>query len=312
ADSALSMSWRAVLGAGKAIYLEKPVATTPEDASAVCRLAACHSNVFRVGLQYRYKAIYAEAIAEVFERGVLGKVHNVSMLEHRFPFLDKVGQWNKFNEYTGGTLIEKCCHYFDLLNLFAGGRPTQVFASGGQAVNFKTFNYKNHPADGLDHAQLVISYDNAVVGGLSLCMFVPGSREELVVCGERGRLQASEQSRLGEANENSLELWLGEEGVSRISTPAYPRYIDRAGHQGSTFFAHAAFIDDLQRGSSDGPSPADAFWSIMVGAAAQASIDERAAIDVASLLPEDFDPAVLCTPASAAARMEAPGCLSPR
>ncbi|MCB1683414.1 MAG: Gfo/Idh/MocA family oxidoreductase, partial [Pseudomonadales bacterium] len=49
ADSALSMSWRAVLGAGKAIYLEKPVATTPEDASAVCRLAACHSNVFRVG-----------------------------------------------------------------------------------------------------------------------------------------------------------------------------------------------------------------------------------------------------------------------
>jgi myo-inositol 2-dehydrogenase / D-chiro-inositol 1-dehydrogenase len=276
---------REVVRSNKAIYLEKPVATTVADAYEICRLAAEYPQIVRIGLQYRYKAIYAEAIAEVFVRRSLGRVHSVNMLEHRFPFLDKVGQWNKFDEFSGGTLVEKCCHYFDLLNLFAGGTPTRIYASGSQAVNFKDFNYDNKPANALDNAQVVITYDNAVSAGFSLCMYVPGSREELTVCGEQGRMTASEQSRLGEPNENRLELWLGEHGVSRVTTPGYPSYITRAGHHGSTFFSHAAFVDDIERGSYQGPSLSEAFWSVVVGVAAQESIRTGQAVDVAGVLP---------------------------
>lgn len=270
----------------KAIFLEKPIATTVPDALEVCRLAANHSQPVRVGLQYRYKAVYAEAIEEVFDRQSVGRVCSVNMLEHRFPFLDKVGQWNKFNAYTGGTLIEKCCHYFDLMNLFAGGAPEQVFASGSQAVNFRNFSYDNQQADGLDQAQVIVNYDNGVIGGFSLSMFVPGAREELVVCGEAGRLHTVEQAQLGSENQNHLEVWAGENGRSRSSTPTYPSYIAKAGHHGATFYEHLAFVEDLTGGKATGPTLADAFWSVVVGAAAQTSIVKHAAIDIADLLPD--------------------------
>jgi predicted dehydrogenase len=281
---------RVAVRSDKAIFLEKPIATSVDDAFEVCRLAAAHSRPVRLGLQYRYKAIYAEAIREVFAHESVGRVHSINMLEHRFPFLDKVGQWNKFNAYTGGSLIEKCCHYFDLMNLFADGRPKQVFAIGNQAVNFRDFAYDNKKADGLDQAQVTVDYDNGVIGAFSLCMFVPGAREEMIVCGDTGRLRVSEQSLLGQEHENHLEVWSGENGASRTSVPTYPPYIASAGHHGSTFFEHVAFANDLLSGACHGPSLADGFWSVVVGAAAQASIERGDAVAVADLLPEGFDP----------------------
>ena len=277
----------------KAIFLEKPIATTVADAYEVCRLAADHTKPVRLGLQYRFKAIYAEAISEVFDRRAVGRVHSINMLEHRFPFLDKVGQWNKFNAYTGGALVEKCCHYFDLINLFADGVPERVYAIGSQAVNFTEFTYDNRRADSLDQAQVTINYDNGVIGAFSLCMFVPGAREELTLCGDAGRLQVSEQALLGEENQNHLEIWSGENGTSRRSTPTYPPYIARAGHHGSTFFEHVAFAEDLSNEVSQGATLADGFWSVVVGAAAQRSIELGEAVAVADLLPDDFDPAAL-------------------
>jgi predicted dehydrogenase len=281
---------RAISGCNKAIFLEKPIATTVPDALEVCQLASERENIVRVGLQYRYKAIYAEAIREVFDRDTVGRVHSVNLLEHRFPFLDKVGQWNKFNAYTGGTLIEKCCHYFDLMNMFADSRAEQVYATGNQAVNFRDFAYENKQADGIDQAHVNVRYKNGVIGAFSLNMFVPGAKEELIVCGDAGRLHASEQALLGQDHHNQLEIWAGENGASRTSTPSYPDYISSSGHHGATFFEHLAFADDVSSGAYSGPSMAEAFWSVVVGAAAQASIEHGAAVDVVDILPVGFDP----------------------
>lgn len=295
---------RQAVKSSKAIFLEKPIATSVDDAYEVCQLAASHPYPVRFGLQYRYKAIYAEAIEEVFERQAIGRVHSVNMLEHRFPFLDKVNQWNKFNAYTGGTLVEKCCHYFDLLNLFAGGTPKRVFAVGNQAVNFREFSYANRPADGLDQAQVTVEYDNGVIGGFSLCMFAPGAREELVVCGDAGRLHASEEAQLGDGNQNLLQVWRGENGASRTTCPTYPSYIARAGHHGSTFFEHLAFSDDVITGENPKTLAAtrarlaDGFWSVALGAASQVSIERKEAVDVAELLPLGFAPIELGVPAT--------------
>ena len=46
-----------------------------------------------------------------------------SVREHRLPFLTKVDNWNRFNRNTGGTLVEKCCHFFDLMHRIAAQRP---------------------------------------------------------------------------------------------------------------------------------------------------------------------------------------------
>ena len=66
----------------------------------------------------------------------IGNLKMLSIREHRFPFLVKVNDWNRLSKNTGGTLVEKCCHFFDLMSLITNSDPvTQVYASGDQDVN---------------------------------------------------------------------------------------------------------------------------------------------------------------------------------
>ena len=281
---------RQVIGCGKALLLEKPIATSIDDAMEIYRLLNSHNGYVQIGLQYRYKWLYREAMREM-HAGSLGRIHSVQVLEHRFPFLDKVGQWNKFNANTGGTLVEKCCHYFDLINLFADGVPTQVYAQGSQAVNFANFKRDGRSADGLDQANVLIQYDNGVLGNFSLNMFTHGSREELILCGDAARLHTVESSRLGGPNTNTLSLWAGDQGVSRETQPSYPPFIAQAGHHGSTFHEHVALADALLGMNTQEVTPptlTDAVWSVVVASAAQASIERGEGVHVTEFQPDDL------------------------
>ena len=48
-------------------------------------------------------------------------------------------------------------------------------------------------------------------------------------------------------------------------------------------------MQDLASGENCGPSAADALWSVVVGAAAQASVEQGANIDIVDVLPDNFD-----------------------
>ena len=89
-------------------------------------------------MQYRYRS-YQLALSAI-SNGDVGSVEMISFCEYRPAFLPKVKEWNKFAVYSGGTLVEKCCHYFDLMNRIAASLPARVF-TGGKAVNFKDFSY---------------------------------------------------------------------------------------------------------------------------------------------------------------------------
>ena len=279
---------RTAAKSGKHILVEKPVATTITDAYEIAQIADAHDGIFQVGLQYRYKAIYTEAIHEALERKTLGDIKTVSMVEHRMAFLDKVGQWNKYERFSGGTLVEKCCHYFDLINLFAQSRPKRVFASGSMAVNFREFDHEHGRADILDNAMVIIEYDNGVRGSFGLAMFVPMFYEEVVICGDVGRLRAFEILDFlpGEALKSQIEIFGGESFPSRMMTPSYPLAIEGSGHSGATFFEHVKFVDDIESGSRDGPTAMDAFWSVVVGVAAEKSVATGEVIAIDELLKE--------------------------
>merc|ERR1719157_502858 len=86
------------------------------------------------------------------DSGNLGQLHTLTVREHRFPFLVKVSNWNRFNRFTGGTLVEKACHFFDLMRRIVRSEPVSVYASGGQAMNHKDEVYGEDQPDILDHA----------------------------------------------------------------------------------------------------------------------------------------------------------------
>ncbi|RME80598.1 MAG: gfo/Idh/MocA family oxidoreductase [Caldilineae bacterium] len=277
---------RVAAGSGKHILLEKPMATTVEDAHAIVQIARDHPAVLQIGLQYRYKAMYHEAIHEALERKALGEIRLISIVEHRIPFLDKVGQWNKFSRYSGNTLVEKCCHYFDLLNLFAGARAARVFASGSQAVNFKDFERDGERSDILDNALVIVDYSNGVRAGFNLCMFAPGFYEEIAICGDEGRLKAYEEETFLPTHRPTtyMEVMRGEDKPSRIVEPCYPAEIEASGHKGATFYEHVAFIDNIAGRKTRAATVEEGFWSVVVAAAAQESIQSGLPVQIDEFL----------------------------
>lgn len=60
---------------------------------------------------------------------------------------------------TGGTLVEKCCHFFDLMRLFASADPVCVMASGGMDVNHKdeVYDGKVNPGS-LPNSMYIVSF----------------------------------------------------------------------------------------------------------------------------------------------------------
>lgn len=273
---------------GKPLFLEKPMATTLADARRIAEIAADYPAFIQVGLQYRYKAPYVEARHEALDRGTLGAVKTISMSEYRPPFLDKVNQWNKFSDQSGGTLIEKCCHYFDLINLFAASAPVRVFASGGQAVNFLDFRHHGKAADIDDHSFVVIEYANGIRASFTLNMFSPHFYEELVLCGDAGRLVATERFDFAQRDvaESRLSIELGECGASRDSEINYARAIEQSGHHGATYFEHVAFADQLDGRAADCATPVQGLWSIVVAAAAETSARSGQPVPIDAMIDE--------------------------
>ena len=274
---------------GKPIFLEKPMATDLQDAAAIVRADESYASFIQIGLQYRYKPQYLEALAEALTRRSIGQIKMISVSEYRPPFLDKVDQWNKFERLSGGTLVEKCCHYFDLINLLAQGRPSRVFATGGQAVNFLDFERNGVPSDIDDHAFVSIDYDHGIRASFTLNMFCPDFAEELVVVGDQGRLKATEEQDIhrSASGSASLTLRLGVNGLSKTSDLTYPRVIEQSGHHGSTYFEHMALLDRLEGKAVDCATPMQGMWAMVVASAAQQSVRSGQAVSVDRSIAEN-------------------------
>ncbi|MEL7023381.1 MAG: Gfo/Idh/MocA family oxidoreductase [Pseudomonadota bacterium] len=277
---------RVALESGKPIFVEKPMATTVADAIEMVRLADAYRSFVQIGLQYRYKAPYVQARHEALERGVLGDIKTVSMCEYRPAFLDKVGQWNKFSRYSGGTLVEKCCHYFDLMNLFAGSTAERVYASAGQAVNFVDFEIDGEHSDIDDHAFVVVDFANGVRASFTLNMFCPSFREELILTGPMGKLQATETFDFlkGQSAQSRVVIDHPEPLASRSMDVGYPDVVENSGHHGATWYEHLAFYDRLEGKPTDSATPLEGLWSVLVATAAQQSARSGQPVLISELL----------------------------
>ena len=276
-----------VLGTDLHVLVEKPLCTTVADCARVLDAASGHRGVIRVGLEYRYMAPFARLIQEV-ETGTVGRVRMVSMREHRFPFLSKVGDWNRFGENTGGTLVEKCCHFFDLMNLVMPGRPERVFASGGQAVNHLDEQFEGRVPDIDDNAYVVVDYDDGARAMLDLCMFADAThnQQEFAVVGDAGKVEALVPEhivRIGRRGEHSIGA------VEVVPTPVEAPY--EGFHHGSSFVEHQRFLEAISAAGSDGAQAESiqaleaALVCVVMGVAGQQSMATGVPVAVADISP---------------------------
>tara|TARA_S200000501_G_scaffold74502_1_gene66311 strand:+ start:3154 stop:4383 length:1230 start_codon:yes stop_codon:yes gene_type:complete len=260
----------------KPIFLEKPMATDVTQAFDIFKISQEYPTFIQIGLQYRFKSQYREAYYEAIERKIIGNIKTISMSEYRPPFLDKVKQWNKFSSFSGGTLVEKCCHYFDLISLFSRSNPIKVYAAAGQSVNFLDFNQNGIRSDIDDNAFVIIEYENGIRASFILNMFSPIFQEELILCGEMGKIEASEEydfKNQDHAN-SKISIQLGENDYSRSTNVSYSSAVEKSGHHGATYFEHMELINRLNGLDSDSATPKEGLWSIVLASAAQESISK--------------------------------------
>lgn len=277
-----------LLATEKPILCEKPLCTTTGDAADIAARAAGRDAPVWVAMEYRYMPPVARLLERV-RAGEVGTPRMIAIREHRFPFLDKVGHWNRFSERTGGTLVEKCCHFWDLMRLGLGADPVRVYASAGQDVNHRDERHDGRRPDIADNAFVVVDFEGGARGMLDLCMFAEGSywQETIAITGDRARIEArvpgpARFSTSGE--ERTAELSVADRAGRTETSEEVPvdHRILRAGdHHGATFFQHERFRPLAAAGFGDAEvSLADGCWSVLVGEAAEESARTGAPVDL--------------------------------
>ena len=262
------------------VLVEKPLCTRVEDCRWVVEAQRDREPVLWVGMEYRYMPAIARLIAEV-RAGTVGDLRMLAIREHRFPFLAKVRDWNRFNANSGGTLVEKCCHHFDLMNLIIGDLPVRVYASGSQAVNHLDERYGGRRPDILDNAYVIVDYDGGQRAMLDLCMFAEAgeNQEELVAVGDRGKVEARLPSGL---------VLTGPRGGAwfspRIETAADSRIAHTGAHHGASYLEHLEFLSAIRNGTPPRVSAYDGLLAVAMGVAAQQSIEEGRPVDIAEMV----------------------------
>lgn len=167
-----------VVAAGCDMLLEKPVATTLADADAIDRAATKAGVLCQIGLVYRYSNLYRRMAALGAEPGHQATLMWCKELRQCFP----QRPWFYSQEATGGTIVEKDCHHFDIFNWVIGAEPVRVHAFGGQHVwtpgSTIECSYCPDPPrridaiDTVDHAVVSVEYANGARASLILCMYL--------------------------------------------------------------------------------------------------------------------------------------------
>ena len=266
-----------ILKTNKHLLIEKPLCTTTEDCKKFELLSKDYSKIIWTGMEYRYMPPVTQLINEVHNH-VIGKIKMLSIREHRFPFLNKVDDWNRFIINTGGTLVEKCCHFFDLMRLVIQSEPIKVYASGSQDVNHLEEKYDGKTPDIIDNAYVIVDFENGVRGMLDLCMFAENSeyQEEIVAIGDIGKIETFVPSNASGKDSSEVRIGLRKDNVNKSKEVRVDKDILAAGHHhGSTYFEHLAFINAIQKNKKPEVSLRDGLMSVAIGEAAENSIVEN-------------------------------------
>jgi myo-inositol 2-dehydrogenase / D-chiro-inositol 1-dehydrogenase len=287
---------RDALPVGVHLLIEKPLCTTIEDCADMVTRAQGRQHLVWVAQEYRYMSPVAELIRLAHD-GAIGQLHQVAIREHREPFYPKVGDWNRFTANTGGTLVEKCCHYFNLMDLILREQPVRVFASGAQRVNHLNESYGGKTPDILDSAYVIVEYPSGARAMLDLCMFAENStdNEQVLVVGDEGKLESLIPSlvlRHGRREDwGTRKVWgepsgSGKGVATRRVWDTNIRYPGQ--HFGASYIEHQRFAHAIRNGLAPEVSLEDGLRSVATGVAAHRSIATGLPVLMRDVLPAGY------------------------
>ncbi|MEC3863152.1 Gfo/Idh/MocA family oxidoreductase [Mesobacterium sp. TK19101] len=272
------------------LLIEKPLFTSSEQVDRLRQLEASYPAPVWVAMEYRYMPPIQKLIDEA--KDATGGITMLTIREHRFPFLPKVGDWNRFNRNTGGTFVEKCCHFFDLMRLLMQSEPVRVMASAGQDVNHLDEVYNGETPDIWDAGFVIVEFENGTRAMLELCMYAEGSRyqEEITAVGPKGKIEAKVPGpgrfwpeHLGAAPVPQVIVSpRNPPGPVTIDVPVDATALAAGDHNGSTLYQHQKFVEVVRQSGVPEVTLECGRKAVEMGLAAQLSATTGQTVDLTS------------------------------
>ncbi len=221
----------------------------------------------------------------LISNGQIGTVHFMWCKELLGSFY---GQWRFKEALSGGAIVEKNCHHFDIFNWMLGSRPQKVCAFGGQNVMKRgemveviimETGEKNVVTDSdvIDNAFVIVEYENGARAELSLCFFSPyGNDLEIGAVGDGGKLESWVKA-------HRLHLWKNADG-GQMQTIDPPSDVTQYGvfHTGA-YMQHIDFANGIMNDTPPFCDGAIGRESIIIALAAEKSIKENRIVYVDEL-----------------------------
>ena len=200
------------LEAGLKVFAEKPIVINEQQTFTLAKLIKKYGQEkLIVGLVLRYSQ-HAKSINKLLAEDKIGNVISIEGSEHMVPSHGAffMRNWRRKEKYSGGFMLEKCCHDIDFYSMIANSRPKKV-ASFGSRRSFIPANLPkgslekytkdrlegwesktkvfDSDADIVDHQVAIIEYENKAVLSFHTNMKVPDEYRRFAIMGSKGMIE---------------------------------------------------------------------------------------------------------------------------
>ena len=198
---------------GVKIFSEKPIVANEDQSWKLLELIKKYGkeNIL-VGLVLRYSK-HARSLRNLIKEDKLGKIISLEASEHIMPWHGGffMRNWRRKTNFSGGFILEKCCHDIDFYSMVVGSRPVKVASFGGRRSFvpqnvpgnsndeslevYKKYNLYgwqsqekvfDSDADIVDHQVAIIEYECGATLAFHTNMNVPDEFRRFAIIGSKG------------------------------------------------------------------------------------------------------------------------------
>ena len=276
----------AALEAGKAVYLEKPMAITLEECDQILETAFRTKSKLFVGHNMRYMQFVLK-MKEIIDSGIIGDIQSVWVRHFVSYGSCYFHHWCAEQKNCTGLLLQKGAHDIDVIHWLTGSYTKRVAAMGRLSVYNeapdklkpgekpdrraafrpdcwppKEVKGLNPAMDVEDHNMLMMQLANGIQATYMHCMYAPDSERNYTFIGTKGRIE-----NIGDLDyENGVEIHVWTQRGSRKKPDIiYNLKAEAGGHGGSDVKIVPAFVDFVLDGKKPEVSPIDARNAVAAG-----------------------------------------------
>ena len=204
------------LESGVKIFAEKPIVADVNQTWELAKLIEEYGkDKVLVGLVLRYSK-HGQSLRKLISENQIGNIVSIEASEHIMPWHGGffMRNWRRKNSYSGGFMLEKCCHDLDFYSMAVGSKPLKVASFGGR----NSFIPKNSPllfgeknldvytkynikgwesqekvfdsdADIVDNQVAIIEYESGAILAFHTNMNVPDEFRRFAIIGTKGMVE---------------------------------------------------------------------------------------------------------------------------